>query len=225
MMNTGDRFVPSESGLITTLACDRRGEPAYALEGAIFVAGAAIQWLRDSLQVIAAAADTERICDATSDTAGVYVVPAFVGLGAPHWNQEARGAITGITRATTMNHIIRATVESLAYQTFDLLSIMEKEAAIPIPGLKVDGGACANDFLMQFQADVAGIDILRPEIIETTSLGAAFLAGLGCGFWRDFDAVRTSWQMNRVFRPQLSREQADRLHAGWQRAVRSVLVT
>ena len=223
LMNTGERCVFSDSGLITTLACDGAGAPCYALEGAVFVAGAAIQWLRDGLKVITSAPETEQICLETPGTGGVYVVPAFVGLGAPHWDQDARGAVTGITRGTTMQHIIRATVESLAYQSYDVLSIMQRESGTTLPDLRVDGGACANNFLMQFQADIAGIPILRPRLIETTALGAAYLAGLASGFWQDFETIKANREIERTFTPDMDRDETARLYGGWSAAVTSVL--
>lgn len=223
ILNTGAGRVDSPNGLVTTLACDPAGDVCYALEGAIFVAGAAIQWLRDELKVIQSAPETETVCRATPDTHGVYVVPAFAGLGAPYWRQDARGTITGLTRGANMQHIIRATVESLAYQTQDVLLTMAKDAQVSLQSLKVDGGACANDFLMQFQADISGLSIVRPRIIETTSLGAAYLAGLACGFWSGLDAIQACWQEDCRFEPAMEDAQRAQLYDGWQKAVGQIL--
>ena len=185
LMNTGDKAVESDHGLLTTIAVGMEDHVEYALEGSVFVAGAAIQWLRDELRMIRTAAQTEEYCEIVPDTAGVYVVPAFAGMGAPYWNPYARGTIVGLTRGASKEHFIRATVESLAYQVSDLLEAMEQDSGIPMKELKVDGGASANDFLMQFQADLLGSKIARPQCIETTALGAAYLAGLAVGYWKD----------------------------------------
>ncbi len=221
LMHTGDTAVESRRGLVTTIACAADGGPAYAMEGSIFIAGAAIQWLRDGLQIIRTAAESERLARQVDSTEGVYMVPAFVGLGAPYWDPHARGAIVGLTRGTTRAHVTRAALESLAYQTRDVVDTMVSESGRPLAGLRVDGGAAANDFLMQFQADILGATVDRPKIIETTALGAALLAGIGVGLWspRQLDAVRSR---DRLFRPKLKPEQRELLYQGWRRAVASV---
>ncbi len=222
LMPTGNQAVSSTRGLLTTLACGAEGQPVYALEGAIFTAGAAIQWLRDGLQWVRAAADTEEIARRTPDTLGVYVVPAFVGLGAPYWDPGARGAIVGLTRGVERKHIIRATLESLAYQTRDVVDTMVAESGKPLRTLRVDGGASQNDFLMQFQADLLGAEVDRPEIIETTATGAAFLAGLGIGFWKSTAELERVRKVDRIFRPKGKREDVERRYGGWKRAVAMV---
>ena len=222
LMPTGAVPVASTRGLLTTLACGVDGQPVYAVEGSIFVAGAAIQWLRDGLGWIRTAAETEQCARRTPDTLGVYVVPAFVGLGAPYWDPEARGAIVGLTRGVKREHIIRATLDSLAYQTRDVVDTMVAESGKPLETLRTDGGACQNDFLMQFQADMLDVAVDRPETIETTATGAAFLAGLGVGFWKstaDLDHVRN---VDRGFRPKMKTAERERLYAGWKRAVAMV---
>ena len=195
LMNTGETPVRSENGLLTTIAASTEGELQYALEGSVFVAGAAIQWLRDELRMIRSAPQSEEYASAVEDTDGVYVVPAFTGLGAPYWNPYARGMIVGLTRGTAKEHFIRATLESLAYQTQDVLEAMEKDSGIHLKNLRVDGGASANDFLMQFQADITNKEVLRPECIETTALGAAYLAGIAVGFWKDKEDIRRNWSL------------------------------
>jgi len=219
LMNTGSKMIQSETGLLTTLAWGIDDKVEYALEGAIFVTGAAIQWLRDELHLITDAADTEYFAGKVKDTNGVYVVPAFAGLGAPYWDMYARGAILGLTRGANRNHIIRATLESLAYQTRDVLECMEKDSGIPTKELKVDGGASANNFLMQFQADMLGVPVIRPTIIETTARGSAFLAGLAVGFWNDKEDIRSSYEMDRTFTPEMEKKVSAELYRGWQRAV------
>jgi len=220
LMNTGSEAVLSEHGLLTTIAATLETEPvAYALEGSVFVAGAAIQWLRDELGLIRTAAESELYCREVADTNGVYVVPAFTGLGAPYWDQYARGTIVGLTRGVGKNHIIRATVESLAYQTRDVLEAMRQDAGVPLTSLKVDGGASANDFLMQFQADILGSKVLRPSCIETTALGAAYLAGLTTGYWKDPEDVKANWKLEKTFDPAMKEEQRQSLLAGWDKAV------
>jgi glycerol kinase len=220
LLNTGREIVGSKHGLITTVACGPAGKPAYALEGSVFVAGAAIQWLRDQLGLIGASAESEAAAVAVEDTAGVYFVPAFVGLGAPYWDAEARGAIVGLTRGTTRHHIVRAAVEAMAYATRDVLETMRRDSGLRIRELRVDGGASVNDFLCRFQADVLGIPVLRPKTVETTSLGAAYLAGLGAGVWESTAAIERLAVDERKFTPAMTRGQADRLYAGWQAAVR-----
>lgn len=217
LMNTGTDLVPSKSGLVTTIAWGVDGVVEYALEGSIFIAGAAIQWLRDELHLLDSAKDSEYFATQVDSTDGVYVVPAFAGLGAPYWDMYARGAILGLTRGTSKNHIIRATLESLAYQTRDVLDAMQNDSGITLAALKVDGGACANNFLMQFQADILKAPVERPEVIETTALGAAYLAGLAVGFWRSKQDVIDSWNLERKFVPAIGN--ADELYAGWQKAV------
>lgn len=220
LMNTGEKPVFSEHGLVTTIAWGIDGKVYYALEGSIFVAGAAIQWLRDEMHLIDSAADSEYMAKKVPDTNGCYVVPAFTGLGAPYWDQYARGTIVGITRGVNKYHIIRATLESLAYQTNDVLKAMEADSGIKLSALKVDGGASANDFLMQTQADVIGAPVHRPECIETTAMGAAYLAGLSVGYWKNKDAVRENWAVDQIFEPQIQEEERQQKTAGWKKAVR-----
>ena len=218
----GEKFVRSKSGLLTTIACDPEGKPAYALEGSIFITGAAVQWLRDQLKIIKSASETEAIAQSVPDTQGVYFVPAFVGLGAPYWDMNARGAILGLTRGANQAHIIRATLESIAYQTRDLLLAMEKDLGRKIKELRVDGGASQNNFLMQFQADILGISVNRPKLVETTALGAGYLAGLGVGLWKDAGVVKSLRETDRVFEPRMEKKQRERLYQGWKDAVRRV---
>lgn len=220
LMNTGMKPVVSQNGLLTTLAASIDGKPRYALEGSVFVAGAAIQWLRDEMGLIRTAAESERCCRAVGDTAGVYVVPAFTGLGAPYWKAEAKGIITGLTRGAGRNHIVRATVESLAYQVYDLVEVMKQDSGIPVLALKTDGGASANDFLLQFQADLLGTNVHRPSCIETTALGAAYLAGLAVGYWRDLEDIRGNWSLSKCFEPQMAAGTRKELLSGWEDAVR-----
>ena len=221
VMNMGSQRPPTRKGLLTTICCDATGQPAYALEGSIFVAGAAIQWLRDELGLIENAAETDTIARSVPDTLGVYVVPAFTGLGAPYWDMNARGAIVGLTRGAGRKHIVRATLESLAYQSRDVVDAMADSGA-SIQALRVDGGAAANDFLMQFQSDLIGISVDRPTILETTASGAAFLAGLGVGFWSSPDMLKDVRRVDRVFRPKMTARRRDELHDGWTRAVAQV---
>ena len=220
LMNTGDTPVSSKNGLVTTIAWGLDGKITYALEGSIFVAGAAIQWLRDELKLISSAAETEGLCKEVPDTCGVYLVPAFVGLGAPYWDPYARGALTGLTRGANRSHIVRATVESMAYQTYDVLHAMEQDAGIPLAELRVDGGAAANSFLLQFQSDITGVPVLRPSTLETTALGAAYLAGLAVGYWDDLTEIRRNWQVSAAFNPELSQEKAKEKVNGWHHAVK-----
>ena len=219
LMNTGSEAVRSRNGLITTIAAGAGEEVQYALEGSVFVAGASIQWLRDEMGLLETAAECELYCNEVSDTNGVYVVPAFTGLGAPYWDQYARGTITGLTRGATKAHLIRATVESLAYQTADVLRAMEADAGISLTELKVDGGASANNFLMQFQADILSAKVVRPQCIETTALGAAYLAGLAVGYWTDLEDVRKNWRCGTLFDPAMKQTQREKLLAGWKGAV------
>ena len=219
LMNTGKEMVRSEHGLVTTVACGLDGAPMYALEGSVFIAGAAIQWLRDGLKIIDESPDSEFYSMKVPDTDGVYVVPAFAGLGAPYWDMYARGAIFGLTRGTGKAHIIRATLESLAYQTKDVLDAMEKDAGVPLRSLRVDGGASANNLLMQFQSDMLNVEVERPKIIETTALGAAYLAGLATGFWKP-EELDEKWQLDIAFQPQMEESERKSRYAGWQKAVK-----
>ncbi len=219
LMNTGNCPVYSENGLVTTIAWGLDGEVTYALEGSIFVAGAAIQWLRDEMRLIDTAADSERMAQKVPDSNGCYVVPAFTGLGAPHWDQYARGTIVGLTRGVNRYHIIRATLESIAYQTNDVLRAMKADSGIRLEALKVDGGASANNLLMQIQADLIQAPVHRPTCVETTAMGAAYLAGLAVGYWADKEDVIRNWSMDRVFSPQIGKEERDARLRGWNRAV------
>lgn len=220
LMNTGEKPVYSKNGLLTTIAWGIDGKVNYALEGSIFVAGAAIQWLRDEMRLIDSASDTEYMATKVDSTNGVYVIPAFVGLGAPHWDQYARGTIVGITRGTNKYHVIRATLESLAYQTYDVLKAMEEDSGITLKSLKVDGGACANNFLMQFQSDIINTPVDRPTCIETTALGASYLAGLAVGYWKDKEDVVKNWQISRIFEPDYDGARRERRLKGWEAAVK-----
>lgn len=220
LMNTGKEKPLSENGLVTTIAWGlKEGEVDYALEGSIFVAGAAIQWLRDEVRLVDSSPDSEHFAKKVPDTNDCYVVPAFTGLGAPYWDPYARGAIVGLTRGCNKNHIIRATLESLAYQTKDVLDAMEKDSGIKLAALKVDGGASANNFLMQFQADILGVPVDRPVVVETTALGAAYLAGLAVGFWDSLEELSKAWKCERTFEPMMSPKERAHLYAGWQKAV------
>lgn len=223
LLNTGSDIVESRSGLITTIAASCGEQAQYALEGSVFVAGAAIQWLRDELSVISSAPESLQYALSVPDTAGGYVVPAFTGLGAPWWNQRARGVVVGVTRGFSRAHLVRATLESLAYQSYDIVRAMEVDSGIPVSDLKVDGGACSNDFLMQFQADILGADVVRPRCIETTALGAAYLAGLAVGFWTSLDDVRGNWAVDKTFVPSMADEKRKELTDGWHKAVKCAL--
>ncbi len=223
LMNTGESPVYSKNGLVTTIAWGIDGKVNYALEGSVFVAGAAIQWLRDELELIDSSPESERLALSVPDTNGVYIVPAFAGLGAPYWNPYARGAIFGLTRGADKCHLTRATLESLAYQTNDLLEAMKEDIGYELLSLQVDGGACANNFLMQFQADITAKPVKRPECIETTSLGAAYLAGLATGFWSDMDDITENLKTDREFTASMDEEKRTKLLAGWKKAVRCVL--
>lgn len=220
LMNTGEKAFTSKNGLLTTIAWGIDGKVEYALEGSIFIAGAAIQWLRDELKIIDNAALSEAYAASVPDSNGVYVVPAFVGLGAPYWDQYARGAIFGLTRGAKKEHLIRATLESLAYQTYDVLKAMQEDSGIELTALKVDGGACANNFLMQFQADILDVQVQRPEVIETTALGAAYLAGLAVGYWKNKEEVSRNWAISRTFTPNMEGEKREELLKGWHEAVK-----
>ena len=220
LMNTGSKPVASRNGLVTTIAWGLNGKVEYALEGSIFVAGAAIQWLRDEMGLVENSPASERYARMVDDTNGVYMVPAFVGLGAPYWDPYARGAIVGLTRGANRNHVIRATLESLAYQTWDVLHAMEADSGIRLDSLKVDGGACANDFLMQFQADMIRAEVRRPVCIETTAMGAAYLAGLAVGYWSSQEDVKSNWQVSGSFVPQMDAKLAKEKLDGWHAAVK-----
>ncbi len=222
LMNTGEKPVFSNNGLVTTIAWGIDGRVDYALEGSVFVCGAAIQWLRDELDILDNAADSEKMALSVPDSNGVYVVPAFVGLGAPYWDPYARGAVLGITRGANKNHLARATLESMAYQTKDLIDAMAEDMGKGIEMLKVDGGACANNFLMQFQSDILGCEVRRPRCIETTSLGAAYLAGLATGYWKNKEDVLKNWQVDRTFEPNMENGRKEELLAGWKKAVACV---
>jgi glycerol kinase len=219
LLNTGKKRVVSKHGLITTLGCDAKGQPCYVLEGAIFVAGAAVQWLRDGLNLLKSAADSEAMARSEKDNAGVYFVPALVGLGAPYWDQDARGGIFGITRGTTKAQVVRAALEAMAYQTRDVVAAMQKDSKMKIKSLKVDGGAVANNFLCQFQADILGVKVVRPKIIEITSLGAAYLAGLAAGYWKSAAEINQCWKLDKAFGAKMPKARAEALHKQWLRAV------
>ena len=223
LMNTGDKAVKSEHGLLTTIAWGIDGKVEYALEGSIFVAGSAIQWLRDGLRMFRNSSESEEYAKRVESTDGVYVVPAFVGLGTPYWDSDVRGAIFGLTRGTEKEHLIRATLESLAYQTKDVLDAMEADSEISLKTLRVDGGAVGNDFLMQFQADLLNVPVERPLISETTALGAAYLAGLAVGFWTDRSEISAHWNLDRPFEPKMEQQQREDLYAGWQKAVKAAI--
>jgi len=223
LMNTGEKAVPSEHGLLTTIAWGVDGKVEYALEGSIFVAGAAVQWLRDGLRVVDNAPQSEELALKVDSTEGVYVVPAFTGLGAPYWDMDARGAIFGLTRGTTREHLVRATLESLAYQTRDVLSAMEADSGITLNTLRVDGGAVKNNFLMQFQSDLLAVPVERPVVNETTALGAAYLAGLATGFWKDKEEIAKNWAIDQTFEPVVDEEKREALYFGWKRAVNSTM--
>jgi len=220
LMNTGEEMVPSNNGLLTTIAWGVDGKVEYALEGSIFVAGASVQWLRDELKLIDDAKDSEYFASQVEDTNGVYVVPAFVGLGAPYWDMYARGTIVGLTRGANRNHIIRATLESIAYQTRDVLEAMQDDSGIDLQALNVDGGAVANNFLMQFQSDVLGVSVDRPVVAETTALGAAYLAGLAVGFWDSKEEIGKKWAVDKHFDPAMDTELKEKKYAGWKKAVK-----
>ena len=224
LMHTGDQPVQSAHGLVTTIAAGVSDRVQYALEGSIFVAGAAIQWLRDQLDVLTSAKESAQYAQSVQDTAGTYVVPAFTGLGAPYWDQAARGCIVGITRSFCRAHLVRATLESLAYQTYDICKAMEQDSGIPIQALKVDGGACANDFLMQFQSDILDCQVHRPSCIETTALGAAYLAGLAVGYWESLEDIRKNWALDQVFAPAMPEQKRETLLKGWHKAVKCARV-
>jgi glycerol kinase len=219
LLNTGTRAVASRNNLLTTVAWLRNGVTDYALEGSVFIGGAVVQWLRDGLKIIRHASDIEALAASAPDNGGVYFVPAFAGLGAPHWDAYARGSMFGLTRGATSAHIARAALESIAYQSADVLRAMQKDAGITLTELRVDGGATGNNLLMQFQADVLGVPVVRPKVAETTALGAAYLAGLAVGFWKDAAEVAANWQVDRRFEPSMPRDRVAALTAGWDKAV------
>jgi glycerol kinase len=223
LMNTGEKAVKSEHGLLTTLAWGLNGKVEYALEGSIFVAGSAIQWLRDGLRMLKNAKDSEDYAAKVESTDGVYVVPAFVGLGTPYWDSDVRGAVLGLTRGTSKEHFVRATLESLAYQTKDVLSAMEADSGIELKTLRVDGGAVMNNFLMNFQSDVLNVPVERPVVNETTALGAAYLAGLAVGYWESQEEIAAQWAIDRSFEPNMSDEDRDQLYGGWKKAVKAAM--
>ncbi len=220
LMNIGDKMVRSQNGLVTTIAIGLDGKVEYALEGSIFIGGASVQWLRDELKLVSEARDTEYFARKVKDNGGVYVVPAFVGLGAPYWDMYARGAILGLTRGANKNHIIRATLESIAYQTRDVLEAMQEDSGIKLNTLKVDGGAAANNFLMEFQSDILGVNVRRPVTLETTALGAAYLAGLAVGVWESKEEISSQWKLDREFSTNMSDEERNKKYAGWKKAVK-----
>lgn len=223
LMNTGDKAVTSDNGLLTTIAWGIGDKVEYALEGSIFVAGSVVQWLRDGLRVLDQAGDSQASAEAVDDNGGVYVVPAFVGLGAPYWRSDVRGAMFGLTRGTRREHLVRASLEAIAYQTRDVLAAMQSDAGIELKELRADGGAIANDFLAQFQSDQLGVPLLRPQVAETTALGAAYLAGLATGFWSSREEIAAQWAIERRFQPSMPADRREALYAGWQRAVQATI--
>lgn len=223
LMNTGEQPVLSTHNLLTTVAWKVNGITQYALEGSVFIAGAVVQWLRDGLGIISKSGDVEALAAKVNSNDGVYVVPAFTGLGAPHWNQDARGTIVGLTRGSTASHIARAALESIAYQTMDVLKAMEADSGISIKELRVDGGATANDLLMQFQSDILNTRVLRPTVTETTALGAAYLAGLAVGYWKSVEDIQQQWQIDKTFTSAMNDDTRNQLTFGWQRAVNTTI--
>ncbi|MDY4594449.1 MAG: glycerol kinase GlpK [[Pasteurella] aerogenes] len=223
LLHTGDKAITSKNGLLTTIACNAKGEPAYALEGSVFIAGASIQWLRDELKIVHDSYDSEYFATKVSSTNGVYVVPAFTGLGAPYWDPYARGAILGLSRGANRNHIVRATLESIAYQTRDVLEAMQADSGSKLQYLRVDGGATANNFLMQFQSDILDVNVERPVVKEVTALGAAYLAGLAVGFWKDLSELQDKARVERTFTPDNDNEKRERRYKGWKKAVKRAL--
>lgn len=223
LMNSGDKPIDSKNRLLTTIAWGIGGKVTYALEGSIFVAGSVVQWLRDNLKCIHSSAEVEALAASVPDTDGVYFVPALTGLGAPYWDQYARGAISGLSRGSTMAHIARAALEGIAYQTYDIVKAMERDAQLPLANLKVDGGASRNNLLMQFQSDILDTEVLRPTVTETTALGAAYMAGLAVGYWRDIEEIKEQWQVERKFFPSADRDKVNRELEGWHDAVKRVL--
>lgn len=224
LFNTGKKKIISKHGLITTLACGPKGEPVYVLEGAVFIAGAAVQWLRDGLKILSSAPESQALAESLKSNQGVYFVPALVGLGAPYWRPDARGAITGLTRGTTRAHLARAALEAMCYQTRDVAQAMEQDSGLKLKELKIDGGAAANDFLCQFQADILRVKIIRPKVIETTSRGAAYLAGLAVGYWKNSGQIKRCRQPDRVFHPKMPLQKAEEFYQGWKQAVARSLI-
>ena len=224
LLNTGKKRPVSKYGLIVTLGCNPTGEVVYVLEGAIFVAGSAIQWLRDGLKILDDAGQSAEMAEAVKDNGGIYFVPAFVGMGAPYWDPSSRGSIYGLTRGTTGNHLVRAALEAICYETKDVIEAMQKDTGLRIKDLKIDGGASANNFLCQFQADILGIDVIRPKTIESTSLGAAFLAGLATGYWKSAEEIKKHWGKDRIFKPDMPKQQVKDLYAGWLNAIQKTLL-
>jgi glycerol kinase len=219
LMNTGEKAIASKNNLLTTIAWQVNGKTEYALEGSVFIAGAVVQWLRDGLKIISSSAEVEKLASQVNGTDGVYIVPAFAGLGTPYWNQHARGSVFGLTRGSTGAHIARAALDSIAYQTYDVLKAMEADAGISIAELRVDGGATINNALMQFQSDILNTKVVRPKVTETTALGAAYLAGLAVGYWKDTDDIQQQWQIDKIFSPVMNNKERSELVKGWQRAV------
>ena len=223
LLNTGKKKTISRHGLITTLGCGPFGEPVYVLEGAVFIAGAAIHWIRDGLKLLTCGCESEKMAVSVRNNEGVYFVPALTGLGAPYWDQNARGAIFGITRGTSASHIVRAALEAMCYQTKDVLLAMQKDSGLKIRDLKIDGGASTNNFLCQFQADILGINVVRPKVTETTSLGAAYLAGLAVGYWENAGEIKKCWEKDRIFKPKMKKEIASKYYSEWLDAVKRTL--
>jgi glycerol kinase len=223
LMHTGTQAVPSRHGLLTTIAWELDGAVEYALEGSIFVAGSVVQWLRDGLLMLQHASDSQACAESVDSSEGVYLVPAFVGLGAPYWRSDVRGAMFGLSRGTRREHVVRAALESMAYQSRDVLAAMEADAGIPLTELRADGGAIANDFMAQFQSDMLGVPVLRPRVAETTALGAAYLAGLAVGFWESREQLAALWQVDRRFQPVMEESRRERLYRGWQDAVNATI--
>jgi len=223
LMNTGEQAVSSTHGLLTTIAWQLGDRVDYALEGSIFVAGSVIQWLRDGLRMLGKASDSQAYAERVASSDGVYMVPAFVGLGAPYWRSDVRGAVFGLSRGTSKEHFVRAALESMAYQSRDVLTAMEADAGMALKELRADGGAIANDFMAQFQSDMLGVPVLRPRVQETTALGAAYLAGLAVGFWQSCEEIASLWQVDRRFEPQMRETERDQLYRGWQDAVNATM--
>jgi glycerol kinase len=221
LMNIGDKFIASKNNLLTTIAWKINGKVQYAFEGSIFIGGAVVQWLRDGLGVIKTSAEVEKLASSETDNGGVYFVPAFAGLGAPYWNQDVQGTIVGLTRGSTSGHIARAAIEAIAFQTMDVLKAMEADSGMKIKELRVDGGATANDLLMQFQSNLLNCNVIKPTIVETTALGAAYLAGLAVGFWKDIDEIKDNWQIERTFTPSNDNKQIDKEIKNWGKAIRT----
>jgi glycerol kinase len=223
LMNTGTKAIASKNNLLTTIAWQVDNKTEYALEGSVFIAGAVVQWLRDGLKIIRNSAEVETLAATVKDSEGVYIVPAFAGLGTPHWNQHARGSIFGLTRGSSNAHIAKAAIDSIAYQAYDVLKAMEADAGISIAELRVDGGGTINNSLMQFQSDILNTKVIRPKITETTALGAAYLAGLAVGYWKNIDEIKKQWQVDKEFSPTMKDDKRNELVSGWQRAVKAAI--